>query len=178
VNRLVKPVVQPVLLVLAGIYFLVDALFMTLAKPLGNWIAERPLCCGLKTWIVSLRPYPTLALFMLPLIILEPVKPLAAYLAATGHVVSSLAMLATGEILKLILVERLFCISREKLLSIAGFAWCYEKYRMCRDWLEATSAWQTARRFALIARRAFRSFVLRLRASGPVVSQKSLPQLR
>ena len=183
VNRLVKPVVQPVLLILAGIYFLVDAIFMTLAKPLGDWIAKCALFSGLKAWIVSLRPYPTLALFLVPLIILEPVKPVAAYLAATGHVIISLAVLATGEMLKLVLVERLFSLSRDKLLSIAGFAWAYGKYRICREWLEATRAWQTARRFTLIVRNACRGFVLRLKASGlkvsgPRVSSKRVPLLR
>jgi AraC-like DNA-binding protein len=39
---------------------------------------------SLRAQIVSLRPYPTLALFAVPLIVLEPVKPVAAYLAGTA----------------------------------------------------------------------------------------------
>ena len=41
-------------------------------------------------------------------IMLEPVKPVAAYLAATGQMVSSVVTLIVGELLKLVLVERLF----------------------------------------------------------------------
>jgi hypothetical protein len=35
VNRVLKPVV----FLLAALYFLVDAMFMTVARPLANWIA-------------------------------------------------------------------------------------------------------------------------------------------
>jgi hypothetical protein len=53
---------------------------------LSNWIAEHWIFESLRAWIVSLPPYPTLALFALPVAILEPVKPMAAYLVGTGHV--------------------------------------------------------------------------------------------
>ena len=92
----------------ASAYMLVDALFMTVAKPLADWIAKRQIFYGLREWIVSLKPYPTLALFAVPVIILEPVKPVAAYLAATGHIAAGFIVLAVGEILKLVLLERLF----------------------------------------------------------------------
>jgi hypothetical protein len=47
----------------AAIYFMADAIFLTFAKALANWIAEHWIC----VWIVFLPPYPTLALFALPL---------------------------------------------------------------------------------------------------------------
>ena len=47
-------------------------------------------------------------------IILEPVKPVAAYLAATGQIVSSVLTLIVGELFKLVLIERLFSLTREK----------------------------------------------------------------
>ena len=66
--------------------------------------------------------YPALALFAVPLIVLEPIKPAAAYLAGTGHISAGLTLLVVGEILKLVLVERLFTVSRSKLMSIPAFA--------------------------------------------------------
>lgn len=106
-NRTLKPVA----FLLAATYFLVDAIFLTVAKPLANWIADHWITENLRVWIVSLSPYPTLALFALPLAILEPVKPMAAYLIGTGHIVTGLITLVVGEILKLVLVERLFSVS-------------------------------------------------------------------
>src|ERR1700710_2893248 len=134
VNRIIKPLI----VALAAIWFLADAIFSTIAHPLARWLGEHLVLFRLRAWIRSLRPYPALALFAVPLIILEPVKPVAAYLAATGHVELGLTVLVVGEILKLVLVERLFCINRDKLMSISAFAWAYGKYRLSRDWLEAT----------------------------------------
>ena len=155
VNRILRPLI----FLLAAVYFLVDAIFMTVAGPLANWIGGRWLFGSVRAWIVSLPPYPTLALFMVPLIVLEPVKPVAAYLAGTGHMAPGLAVLVLGEMLKLVLVERLFALSRDKLMSIAAFAWAYGKYRQAMDWLQSLEAWQAARRRTRLIHAAMRGLV-------------------
>jgi membrane protein YqaA with SNARE-associated domain len=99
-----------------------------------------------------LSPYPSLALFSVPLIILEPVKPVAAYLAATGQMLGGALTLIIGELLKLVLVERLFSLTRDKLMKIPTFAWAYGKFRQTKAWLEATQAWQTMRSLSGAAR--------------------------
>jgi hypothetical protein len=141
VNRILRPVTY----VLAAVYFLVDAAFMGVAKPVSNWIARHLVLRKLRVWIRSLSPYPSLALFSVPVIILEPVKPVAAYLAATGQVLSSAVTLIIGELLKLVLVERLFSLTRDKLMKIPAFAWAYGKFQEAKAWLEATEAWRTIR---------------------------------
>ena len=80
-----------------------------------------------------LGPYPTLVPFLVPVIILEPVKPVGAYLIATGHLVSGVSMIAIGEVLKIVLVERLFHFSRDKLMSIPAIA---RVYNWAEAWLE------------------------------------------
>jgi hypothetical protein len=147
-NRILKPVTY----VFAAVYFLVDAVFMSLAKPISNWIAKHLVLRKLRAWIRSLRPYPSLALFSVPVIVLEPVKPVAAYLAATGQIVTSVITLAVGELLKLVLVERLFSLTRDKLMKIPTFAWAYGKFRQAKAWLEATEAWRTIRSLSHAAR--------------------------
>ena len=80
--------------------------------------------------------------------ILEPVKPVAAYLAATGQFLSSVVTLLTGELLKLVLVERLFSLTRDKLMKIPAFAWAYGHFQRAKAWLEATEAWRAIRRIS------------------------------
>jgi hypothetical protein len=80
-----------------------------------------------------LRPYPSLALFSVLVIMLEPVKPVAAYLAATGQMVSSVVTLIIGELLKLVLVERLFSLTRGKLMKIPAFLWATQNSAKQRD---------------------------------------------
>ena len=151
---------KPFVFVLAGIYFLVDAAIWMLARPVIRWLAEHWIFDRLRTWVMSLGPYPTLALFVIPVLILEPAKPFAAYLAATGHVMSGLAVLGVAEVLKLVLVERLFCISRGKLMSIRAFAWCYDKFQQVGSWIKSLGAWRLARRLAVLARRSIRRYAL------------------
>jgi hypothetical protein len=161
VNRILKPVI----FILAAIYFLVDAVFMVVARPFANWLGERWIFGSVRVWIAALAPYPTLALFTVPLIVLEPLKPAAAYLAATGHIAMGLIVLVAGEILKLVLVERLFRISRDKLMSIPAFAWTYAKYRQAMEWLESFGAWQAMRRRRRLVEYAIRGHVRKLKAS-------------
>jgi hypothetical protein len=161
VNRILKPVIY----LLAAIYFLVDAVFVPIARPAADWLARRLVFDGLRGWIMSLRPYPALALLAVPVIVLEPVKPVAAYLAATGHVAASIAILVVGEILKLVLVERLFALTRDRLMSIPAFAWGYAKFVQAREWLESREAWRTVRRLSKLAIRAARSYVAELKSS-------------
>ena len=156
---------KPLVFLVAGIYFLVDAAFWTLAKPVIRRLADHWIFDGVRTWVMSLGPYPTLALFVVPVLVLEPAKAVAAYLTATGHVVSGLMVLGVTELLKLVLIERLFRISRDKLMSIPAFAWCYGKLQQAQNWVDSLSAWRLARRVALIAKRAIRRHVLEFKAS-------------
>jgi hypothetical protein len=149
VNRLVKPAVFAV----ATIYFLADLVLANVARPLANWIGSCRLFGSARAWIVSLKPYPTLALFAVPIVILEPIKPLAAYLIATGQILTGAFTLIVGELLKLTFVERLFAISRPKLLQIPFFERGYRYWRTLVKFIRASSAWRSvSERFANIKR--------------------------
>jgi hypothetical protein len=144
---------------IAIVYFLLDAVFATIAIPLSRWIAAHWAFARIHRWILSLRPYPTLLLFVVPLIVLEPAKPIAAYLVGTGHAMLGLAILAIAEILKLVFIERLFSVSRDKLLSIPAFAWGYGKYSAAKGWLTSLEAWRVAMRWICVARNAIQRSV-------------------
>ncbi|WOH67983.1 hypothetical protein [Bradyrhizobium sp. BWA-3-5] len=147
-----KRIVQPVSYILAALYFLADAIFMTIAKPIADWLSRRAVLRRVCTWVRSLRPYPSLALFAVPVVVLEPVKPVAAYLAATGQMMSSIATLVIGEVLKLVLVERLFRLTRDKLMKIPAFRWGYTNFEKAKSWFKATAAWQTMRAVSITVR--------------------------
>ncbi len=155
-----KRILSPLIYVLAAVYFLVDALFMTMARPISRWVARHLEFKRLRAWIKSLSPYPSLALFSVPVIILEPIKPIAAYLAATGQVMAAAATFITCELLKLVLVERLFSLTRDKLMKIPAFVAVYTRYLQAKAWLEATEAWRAIRALSLAAR----GYVARMRA--------------
>ena len=70
-----------------------------------------------------------------------------------------------GEVLKLVLVERLFSVSRDKLISIPAVAWTYGRYWQAKEWLESFEAWQTARRWRRLTRCTVRNYVQEVKAS-------------
>ncbi|WP_298242128.1 hypothetical protein [uncultured Bradyrhizobium sp.] len=153
-------ILKPITYILATIYFLVDAVFMAVARPIARWIGRHFEFRRLRAWIRSLSPYASLALFSVPVIVLEPIKPVAAYLTATGQVLSGAVTFIVGELLKLVLVERLFHLTRDKLMRIRAFAWAYGKYAAAKAWLQATEAWRAIRAVS----RAVRDVVARARA--------------
>ena len=143
--------------VVATVYFVVDGAFSYVTRPIAAWMAERRLFERARHWVVSLRPYPSLALFAVPVIILEPAKPLAAYLLGTGHFFAGAVTFITAEVLKLILVERLFELNREKLLSIPAFAWGYGYWRQIMTLVESMEVWQASRRLVKTTGRVIRA---------------------
>jgi len=158
----VKRILKILTYIATGLYLLVDAIFMTLAKPIANWIDKHLPLRRLRDWIRSLPPYPSLALFSVPLIVLEPVKPIAAYLAATGQFLGATLTFTIGELLKLVLVERLFSLTREKLMKIPAFARLYGWYSQAIAWLKATEAWRTLESLAQSGRKYVKEIAARL----------------
>jgi hypothetical protein len=133
---------KPVVVVFAALYFLIDAIFFSLIRPLGIWLSKLPIFRWIGRWIRSLGPYPTLALFAVPLIALEPVKPIGLYLIASGNVIDGTVVIGVGEIAKITIVERIFHAGRDKLMTIPAFAWSYERVMSLRAYLETLAVWQ------------------------------------
>ena len=127
------------------VYFIADLVFESVARPLSAWIGNLRILQPLYAWIASLRPYPALALFSVPVVILEPVKPVGAFLLSTGHVAEGALTICAGEILKITLIERLFRLTRDRLMQIPAFAILYRRWIRFHDWVTSSEIWRWAR---------------------------------
>jgi hypothetical protein len=74
-------------------------------------------------------------------------------------------VLIVGELLKLLLIERLFSVSRDKLMSIPVFAWFHDKFCQGQDWVISLQAWQLMRRWSFNAKRAVQRRVLEFKTA-------------
>ena len=135
--------------VVAAVYFAIDAFVFSLLKPLVRKISSLEIFRFIPPWIASLSPYPTLALFVIPLAILEPIKPFSAYLIASKHFITGVLLLVVGEVLKIIVVEHIFYIGKDKLMTIKAFAWSYTYVIGWLTWLRALPPWQAVKRSVL-----------------------------
>jgi hypothetical protein len=86
--------------ILATMYFVVDGVFAYVTHPLSVWLAKKKLFERARIWVMSLRLYPSLALFATPVIVLEPAKPLAGNLIGTRHFFAGAVTFITAEVLK------------------------------------------------------------------------------
>ena len=144
-RKRLKTIFKPFVIAVAAVYFVIDALTLSVLRPLLRKIANLRLFAFIARWIASLSPYATLALFLIPLILLEPVKPLSAYLVASGQFKLGMCVLVVGEILKITIVERIFHIGREKLLTIKAFALVYDFVWGWLSWMQALPSWQAVK---------------------------------
>src|SRR6185369_16431074 len=100
----------------------------------------------LHAWVEGLNRYVALSLVLVPLAILEPIKPVGFYLTAKGHLVSGGSVIAIGELVKITLVEQVIEITKPKLLSFRWFAWVYRHWEAVLDRLRSVKVWQAMKR--------------------------------
>src|SRR5436190_20558742 len=96
-RNVLRTLIAPIVLVLVTIYFVLDALVLSILRPLLRYFANLSFFHTARRWIESLSPYATVAIFLIPVVILEPIKPLSAYLIATGHFMMGVVLLIGGE---------------------------------------------------------------------------------
>jgi len=145
-RTVLRRLIAPIVLVVATIYFVLDAVVLSILRPLLRYFSHLGFFHTVRRWIESLSPYATLATFLIPVSILEPVKPLSAYLIATGHFMTGVVLLVGGELLKIAIVERIFHIAKPKLMTITAFAWTYNFVVGWLVWLQALPPWQALKR--------------------------------
>ena len=83
---------------------------------------------GLEARIRTLPPYAALAVFLVPSLLLLPVKLLALWLIAHGHAVEGMLVIVAAKIAGTALVARLFTLTRDALLRLAWFAYVYGRW--------------------------------------------------
>ncbi len=169
-RSLVSRLLRPVGTLAALVYFLLDALAYWVVRPVLRRIAQLPVFARIGrrigAWIAGLGPYPSLVLVLVPLALLEPAKPVGAWLFATGRPVAGAAVIGGAELVKITLVERLFHIAKPKLLTIGWFARGYGWVTTWLAWLKETAPVRAARRLLRGLRRLARRISLMVRRAA------------
>jgi hypothetical protein len=125
------------LLTLAAIFFLIEAWLWDKTIALGRWLV------GLLPWqdfkqafarlIERLPPYAALSLFLIPVIVVEPLKIVALRALAHGHVIRGVLAFIVLKFVGVGLIAFVFDLARDKLLSIGWFARFYAWVIFWRD---------------------------------------------
>jgi len=90
-----------------------------------EWVARLPALRGLEARIAALPPYPAMAVFLLPGLLL-PVNIFAVWLTANGHALAGTAILIAAKLAGTAILARLFAVCRPSLLTVRWFRRLYE----------------------------------------------------
>lgn len=119
---------RPFWLLLAAV-FLVEAWLWDRLTEIGRWLRARIPFEAFKAWaaarIERLPAWAALLLFVIPVILVQPIKLASLWLIYRGHVVLGGLGFLGIKIVGFGAIAFLFDLTREKLLSIRWFAWAY-----------------------------------------------------
>jgi hypothetical protein len=85
-------------------------------------------------WVDRLSPRATLVVFVIPFIVLLPVKFLELWLLATRQWIAAVIVLVAAKLVGVGMTAFIFDATRDKLLQMAWFRRLYEFFLWARDW--------------------------------------------
>jgi hypothetical protein len=158
-RRLTRP-----LWLLLALVFLFEAWLWEHLRPIVAWIVDRIAWARLKARVAAaiehLPPYPTLLIFLVPIVLLFPLKLAGLWMLAHGSWLGAMAVLAFAKVLSMGVTAFIFDVTRPKLLQLPWFRWLYDHVLVGLAWAHGlidpikaeVRAW-TARRLRPIRRR-------------------------
>ena len=121
------------LVVLAALILFLEEWLWELVKVLSAVITKLPPLRWYEHAIVRLPPYPTLIAFLVPGVLLIPVKIGALWLVGNGHALAGLATIVAAKVAGTAVVARSFVLCKPKLLTIPWFARTHDWFFALRD---------------------------------------------
>jgi muconolactone delta-isomerase len=140
-RSLAKILTPPMIALAALIMFLEEWVWDHLAA-LMAWLARAPVLRWLESRIAALPPYPAIGLFVLPGLLLMPVKIFALWLIAQSHAVAGAGVFVAAKVIGTAIVARLFAICRPTLLTVRWFRAVYEWLVRLKARLYHSMPWQ------------------------------------
>ena len=164
-NRLLSPLVY-----LAALVLLFEDWLWDLGLRLVRLVAAWPPLNALERRIAALPPYGALCVFVLPAVLLLPVKILALLAITSGHPFSGVAVIILAKIGGATLVARLYILTLPKLVTLAWFAHWHGKFMDWKNvWVGRLKASASFRRVSMVSamlRAGASSALARLRPHG------------
>jgi hypothetical protein len=102
-----------------------------------TWVSRLPGLRWVEARIRQLPPYGALAIFLLPTLLLLPVKLLALWLIGQGKVLAGTLVIVTAKLAGTAIVARLFGLTKDTLMQMGWFARLYTRWTV---WKEALLA--------------------------------------
>jgi hypothetical protein len=132
-RRLTRP-----LLILVALVFLFEAWLWDHLRPIVAWVVAwfpwREFKARLTAAIERLPPAATLLVFLVPVVLLFPIKLIGFWMLAHGSWLGAMATLTLAKVVSMGVTAFIFDVTRPKLLQLRWFRWLYEHVMIWLDW--------------------------------------------
>ena len=129
-------------------------------------IARLPVLRQLEALIARLPPSVALLVFLLPGLVLLPVKLAALWLISHGQKLLGVVVIVVAKLVGTAIVARLFTLTQPALMRMPWFAAVYARWSAWKAvllaWVRESAVWQTMRAWRLAVRDAARAWLARL----------------
>jgi hypothetical protein len=133
------------------VIILIEEAFWAVFEALSGWFARFELVRKLEDFVAARHPIICLTLFLIPVLMMLPFKFAGVWLIAHGHTLQGLFMFVSAKASGTFLAARLFALTKSKLLSIAWFAYSYERFTRWKEgvkaYVHATATYRSYRKF-------------------------------
>jgi hypothetical protein len=132
-RRLLRP-----LWILLALVFLFEAWLWERLKPIVGWVVARipwrAFNSSVAAGIERLPPVATLLVFLVPVVLLLPIKIFGMWLLARGVWLGAMATLGLAKVVSMGVTAFIFDLTRPKLLQLNWFKWLYEHMLVWLAW--------------------------------------------
>jgi hypothetical protein len=132
-RRLMRP-----LLVLLALVFLFEAWLWEHLKPIVGWVVDRIPWAAFKARVAAaierLPPYATFLVFLVPVILLLPLKVIGLWMLARGLWLGAMVTLAVAKVISMGVTAFIFELTRPKLLQLPWFRRLYDHVMVWLTW--------------------------------------------
>ncbi|AFM13389.1 hypothetical protein [Turneriella parva] len=159
-----RVITAPLYAVAAVVVLLEDWLWDDLQR-FAEYLGHLPVFHQLEAFVVRLPPAGALAVFLVPTVLLFPVKLVALWLVSGGHVALGVLTMVAAKIVGTALVARIFKLTKPKLLQFSWFAKIYQRITLFKmriyERLKSTAVYQHLLRLRLNIRESWLRFKTR-----------------
>jgi hypothetical protein len=159
--KTIKRILTYPLIAVAAIVMLFEEWLWHRLIRLGDRLARLPLVGHIEAWIAALPPYGALLFFLVPVLILLPIKIIALFLLAHGHGFLGIVTIALAKLIGTAWAARIYHLTSMQLLKIRWFArfhtWFLAKKDALLEWLGAQSPWRAAQAWVGCAKHMMKS---------------------
>jgi hypothetical protein len=146
-------VIKYLLTFLMFVVIIVEEAFWSIFEAISAFFARFGLIRKLESFVAARSPVTCLTLFLIPVLLMLPFKFVGLWLIAHGHTLEGIFMFISAKMIGTFLAARLLAITKSKLMTIAWFAYCFNKFTHWKDgvknYIHATAAYRAYRTWRL-----------------------------